>query len=238
MRTSIAIVFVLLTGGFSMAEDSQGLLPLPESLISLDSSEGESRFEGASGKRTCLKLMTYFEAQENLAFCGPASASCVLNAAEVPRPISRDHGKYRLFTQANFFNPAVENIVPSSVVKRMGMTLQQLGDSLEVHGVTVQTVHAADSDLDSFRQQAVHMLESGKGFVVINYLRSAIGQQSGGHISPIGAYHEATDSFLILDVSKYKYPPVWVSAEDLWRAMSEKVDSASGKSRGYVFVMP
>ena len=28
-----------------------------------------------------------------------------------------------------------------------------------------------------------------------------------GHISPIGSYYPPTDTFLIMDVSKYKYPP-------------------------------
>jgi Phytochelatin synthase len=35
----------------------------------------------------------------------------------------------------------------------------------------------------------------------------AIGQEQGGHISPLAAYDAETDRFLILDVSRYKYPP-------------------------------
>ena len=49
--------------------------------------------------------------------------------------------------------------------------------------------------------------------MLVNYLRSAIGQKTGGHISPLAAYNQETDSFLILDVSRYKYPPIWVKAE-------------------------
>jgi hypothetical protein len=44
--------------------------------------------------------------------------------------------------------------------------------------------------------------------VIVNYLRKAIGQEKGGHISPLAAYDAETDRFLILDVSRYKYPPV------------------------------
>ncbi len=43
--------------------------------------------------------------------------------------------------------------------------------------------------------------------------------------------------FLILDVSRYKYPPVWVKASELWQAMVT-VDSVSGKTRGFVLVSP
>jgi len=35
----------------------------------------------------------------------------------------------------------------------------------------------------------------------VNYKRSAIGQKGGGHISPLGAYDEISDSFLVLDVN-------------------------------------
>lgn len=38
-----------------------------------------------------------------------------------------------------------------------------------------------------------------------------------------------------MDVSRYKYPPVWVKTADLWKAMAT-LDSASGKTRGFVFV--
>lgn len=70
---------------------------------------------------------------------------------------------------------------------------------------------------------------------MVNYLRKSIGQEKGGHISPIAAYNEQTDRFLILDVSRYKYPPIWVKAEALWQAMAT-MDSVSGKTRGFVFV--
>ena len=52
-------------------------------------------------------------------------------------------------------------------------------------------------------------------YVLVNYLRRAIGQERGGHISPLAAYDADTDRFLILDVSRYKYPPVWVGAAEL-----------------------
>jgi hypothetical protein len=41
--------------------------------------------------------------------------------------------------------------------------------------------------------------------------------------------------FLILDVSRNKYPPVWVKAEQLWQAMAT-TDAESGKTRGLVLV--
>ncbi|MEB3210892.1 MAG: phytochelatin synthase family protein, partial [Leptolyngbyaceae bacterium] len=74
-------------------------------------------------------------------------------------------------------------------------------------------------------------------YVVVNYLRRAIAQERGGHISPIGAYDADTDQFLIMDVSRYKYPPVWVSAEALWSA-TNTVDFVSGRTRGFLLITP
>ncbi len=69
----------------------------------------------------------------------------------------------------------------------------------------------------------------------MNYLRKSINQESGGHISPIAAYHKESDRFLILDVARYKYPPVWVKADMLWEAMQAR-DGDSSKSHGFVIV--
>jgi hypothetical protein len=67
-------------------------------------------------------------------------------------------------------------------------------------------------------------------------LRKAIGQESGGHISPLAAYDEDSDRFLILDVSRYKYPPVWVETEALFAAMHTPDSDNDNKSRGFIVV--
>jgi hypothetical protein len=101
--------------------------------------------------------------------------------------------------------------------------------------VKVQVYHAANTNLENFRKQVAENLKQPGNFVLVNYLRKEIGQEKGGHISPLAAYNEQTDRFLILDVSRYKYPPVWVKTTDLWKAMNTR-DSVSGKTRGFVLV--
>ena len=54
-------------------------------------------------------------------------------------------------------------------------------------------------------------------------------------MSPVAAYDEATDTALVMDVSRYKYPPVWTPVSNLHAAM-RAVDEASGLSRGWVVV--
>ena len=71
---------------------------------------------------------------------------------------------------------------------------------------------------------------------VYSALRKAIGQEAGGHISPLAAYDADTDRFLILDVSRYKYPPAWVTAAALFGAMDTPDSDNHDLTRGYVVV--
>jgi hypothetical protein len=65
-------------------------------------------------------------------------------------------------------------------------------------------------------------IDDRNGFVIINYDRKKLSQKGGGHFSPIGGYDSHTDRFLIMDVAGYKYPMVWVDAQDLIKAASTK----------------
>ncbi|MDB9315375.1 phytochelatin synthase family protein [Spirulina sp. CS-785/01] len=119
----------------------------------------------------------------------------------------------------------------------MGMTLEELAGLLESYPVEAEVYHGGEVTLEEFRRLIVANLQESDNFVLVNYLRSSMGQERGGHISPVAAYHEGSDRVLILDVARYKYPPVWVSVEDLWRA-TNTIDSVSGKTRGFVLVSP
>jgi hypothetical protein len=129
-----------------------------------------------------------------------------------------------------------EKILPRDVLARQGTTLDQLGGLLALHPLTVEVHHAADGGLDTFRAAAREYLATRGHFVIVNYLRKALGQQTGGHISPLAAYDGKEDRFLILDVARYKYPPVWVKASDLFDAMNTTDSANDNKTRGYVLV--
>ena len=51
----------------------------------------------------------------------------------------------------------------------------------------------------------------------------------------MAAYDAQTDRFLILDVTRGKYPPAWVPASRLFSAM-QAVDSDSHLSRGFAVI--
>lgn len=71
--------------------------------------------------------------------------------------------------------------------------------------------------------------------VGVNFHRAEIGELGGGHMSPLGAYDEVTDRVLVMDVSRYKYPPVWTELTAAYTSMNT-VDGASGMSRGWIVV--
>ncbi|MDJ0599997.1 MAG: phytochelatin synthase family protein [Crocosphaera sp.] len=215
---------------------AQSTLPLDENLISFNSSQGETLLVESNARKDYIPLTLQFETQENLAFCGVASMVMVLNALSIPAPKATEWIVYNRFTQDNVFdNPKTETVISKETVSRQGMTLQELGSLLKSYPLDVEVYHGDEVSLERFRQRIINNLKQENNFVLVNYLRSTIGQEKGGHISPVAAYHQASDRFLILDVSRYKYPPVWVKAEDLWKA-TNTIDSTSEKTRGFVLI--
>ncbi|ARV58729.1 glutathione gamma-glutamylcysteinyltransferase [Nostocales cyanobacterium HT-58-2] len=211
-------------------------LTLPKNLIGFSSSEGEKLLFESQSREDFFPLSMQFSTQNNQAYCGVASIVMVLNGLQIPAPEAPQYSPYRVFTQENFFNnEATRKVLAPEVVSRMGMTLDQIGQLLASYGVKAKVYHAADTNLQDFRKLVSENLKQPGNFVLVNYLRREIGQEKGGHISPIAAYNEKMDRFLIMDVARYKYPPVWVKTADLWKAIAT-VDSASGKTRGFVFV--
>jgi hypothetical protein len=211
-------------------------LPLPPNLTALNSDEGERFFAESGVLATYFPIADNFVTQKTQAYCGIASMVMVLNAMGAPAPSSPEYQPYRIFTQDNLLDERTETVLPQAVLARQGTTLDQLGALLALHPVAIEVHHAADGGLDAFRIAARDYLAAKDHFVIVNYLRKALGQKLGGHISPLAAYDAKADRFLILDVARYKYPPVWVTASDLFDAMNTTDAANDNKTRGYVLV--
>lgn len=225
----------LLGFGFANVRFQVKTLPVSQNLIPLNSKEGEQLLIASKAKQDYLPLSTHFVTQKNQAFCGVASIVMVLNALSIPAPSEPEFGNAHVFTQDNVFNAQMLKVKTPFKISYQGMSLEELGKLLKSHPVKVEVRYASNMTLDEFRKMTVKNLQESNNFVIVNYLRQSIGQQRWGHISPIAAYNQQTDRFLILDVSRYKYPPVWVKAEELWRSMATK-DSSASKTRGLVLV--
>jgi hypothetical protein len=211
-------------------------LPLPESLVDFRSEAGEALLQQSEAKEAYFPLASNFLTQKNQAYCGVASIVMVLNALSLPARAVPEFDPYLTFTQDNVLDEHTEAVLPRSVLMQQGMTLDQLGALLELHPLEVEVHHAADSSVEAFREKAKQALAADDHFVIVNYLRMAIGQERGGHISPLAAYDAEADRFLILDVARYKYPPVWVAAADLFAAMNTTDADNNNRTRGFVLV--
>ena len=199
-----------------------GRLPLPEHLIALDSEEGAALLE-ASEHGAYDRLVPHYVPQRNPNFCGPATIAMILNAVGA--------GGARRFDQDSVFTRRTEAVRGQGAIVRQGMNLATLGGYLTAHGLRVEVHQAGQSSLAAFREAAVAALDDPGRYVAITFSREALGQEGRGHVSPLVAYHAESDRFLVLDVSRHKYPPVWVEAARLFEAMN----TVAGKStRGYL----
>ena len=203
--------------------------------VEMTSEEGKRRVREATHRADFLALSASFTTQITQTLCSVASGVTVLNALAVSRPIDPIYSPYPYFTQMNFFTEDVLEIRNYATVLARGMTLEMAANSIETHGAKTKHVHAEDITFEEFRAMLIENLATPGDFVIANYQRELIGQPRGAHFSPIGAYDEATDSFLLLDVARYKFPPVWVRADDLFKSMNTE-DSEIPRSRGFILV--
>lgn len=193
-----------------------------------------------------------FDAQINQAYCAVATVAAILNSLKYAKrfreggdlsewsfnlPIDPHYDPYPYATQEDIL---MGDCVWNSVIHYRdgvngiftppyGLTMEQVGKLLKCHAseewdVSVQEVDPSKLTLSRMRYDLKAALIDPDARVMINYDRKALGQVGGGHFSPVGAYHAPTDSFLVVDVAKYKYPPVWVGADALFRSLAT-VDS-------------
>lgn len=205
-------------------------------LLYLNSSAGAQRLLKADYNQQYFAVQPFVDTQENLAFCGPASMAAVLNSLpKEARPVSPQLKPFPYFTQDTFFNQKTHAIKTREATLQSGLTLQQSTEMFRQFGVSADSFYGDQLTEASLRDLMTTALGDPNTRLVVNFDRQVLGQLGRGHFSPVAAYDSASDSVLILDVAKFKYPPFWVSVGDLLKAMNT-IDSDSGKNRGLIRV--
>ena len=205
-------------------------------LLYLNSAGGSQRLLHADYNSQYFAVQPFVDTQETLAFCGPASMAAVLNSLpRETRPISPQLKPFPYFTQDTFFNPRTLAIKSREATLKSGLTLQQSGDMMRSFGVHVDVFYGDQLSESSLRNLVTTALSDPNTRLVINFDRQVLDQLGRGHFSPLAAYDSSSDSVLIIDVAKFKYPPFWVSLADLLKAMNT-TDPDSARSRGLVRV--
>lgn len=214
---------------------ADGPLPVPPNLVALAQPDGQKRLTASAASQSYWPLSQYFETQRNEAYCSVASSVMALNALGIRRPESSQYPDFPFFSQEDFFHGIDPQVANAAQVSKEGMTLDQLSAALSAFPVEVRKYHGADLSLDQFRDLVRTTTQHSDRFVLLNFRRVEIGETGGGHWSPLAAYDAASDSALLLDVARYKYPAVWVPLTQLYAA-ALAVDSVSGLSRGIVVI--
>jgi hypothetical protein len=200
--------------------------------VALDSPEGQRLLAESDAKEDFIPLVEQYVTQAQGNFCGIASGVMVLNSLQVRAPEAKEWGAAH-YTQENFWNDCARGVLSPTMMP--GVTIDQLADLLRCHPANARVVRAGDTTLDEFRALAAKNLATAGDYLIVNYDRAGVGQETMGHISPVGAYHRRADKLLLLDVARYKYAPAWADASMLFAAMSTN-DFVSGKTRGFVVV--
>ena len=216
LSTAAAGILLLgAAGTYWIASPTQAHLTLPAPLQSFDpGSIADSPYA-----KDFAPLARSFRPQAYRSFCGPASLATVLRA----------YGKSTA-DQTTVFRSL------SSKLKAFysGMTLAELDELARNAGLSTQLVYANTMSLEEFRQRLKSNLSHPGDFVLVNYDRRVLQQSGAGHISPVGAYDENRDAFLVLDEAAYHYPFTWVPARLLYDAAH--TTDAPNRFRGILLI--
>ena len=259
MNYKLVLLFLILTFS-TQGYTSKKTRSFSVALVTWDSEESLKRLSRSSHKEDFFSLSNHFVSQNNKIFCGLASASIVLNALQLGRKdLPQDKqsiAKGELVWLPKGFNPFFGKYTPNNVLndqtktrvevlgkpikingkmkKDYGLQLRQLAQVLRSHQLGVITrVVDKNADPEMIRREIITNLNTKNDFVLVNYSRKSLGQKGGGHISPLGAYDQKSDSFLIMDVNPNKAPWVWVQSDNLIKAM-RTFDTI--ENRGYLLV--
>jgi hypothetical protein len=125
-------------------------------------------------------------------------------------------------------------VITPDYMNHHGTTMLQMAALAACYGAHQEVHFAEKSSLENFRKEMLDVMKTKGVFVVINFKRPVLAQEGYAHFSPISAYNKKADSFLLLDVARYKYPPVWVPADTLFAAMN--TTTSDNSSRGWVVI--
>jgi len=213
---------------------------LPAEQVPFSSEEGRRLFTEAllaGSMENYFYLAEQFRTQDEPTFCGLSTLAMVLNSLRID-PMRTWKGAWRWFNEQNLGCCATPEDVRES-----GLSFDMFRCLAGCNGADVvarrapeatQALQVQETFVEDFRRAVRAISRSqDRECLVVCYSRESLGQTGAGHFSPIGGYHEASDSVLIMDVARFKYPPHWAPLRDVAQGML-KVDPDTGKPRGFL----
>ena len=219
--------------------------PLPQNLLDYRSSESRSRLCRTLQTGYAvpfLSLSSCYNTQSQLTYCGLSTLSIILNSLQI-------YPRRRWKTITGWYtNKLLDKCVYKDGLKEPGTTLEEFVYLAECNGAVATVVRPNNSiaQLEKFVQSLERVCTGGeqpsdennngeipKELMAISYSREAVGQFGGGHYSPVAALDRETNSVLMLDTARYKYPSHWIPVELVFQAMLP-IDIVAGRIRGYI----
>ncbi len=189
---------------------------------------GEALASG--GLEGYFRLAEQFHTQAEPQFCGLGSLVVALNALGID-PGRRWRGVWRWFSEE-----LLDCCLALDEIRERGLELDQVACLARCNGASVEVFRPDTHDASAWRE-ALRSAARGERVLLASYDRASLDQSGSGHFSPIGGYHAERDLVLVLDVARFKYPPHWIPAERLWRAM-QPIDRETGRPRGWLALQP
>lgn len=214
LATGIGVLFLGLSGTYWIASPVES----PQKLAQPMKSFSGPGLKDLRYAQELPQLEKSFRPQIYRSFCGPASIATVLRADGL-----------KSVDQTSLF-PSLAGKLKAFYT---GMTLAELDALANAKGLTTQIVYADELTVDSFRARLKAALSQQGNFVLVNYDRRVLKQEGIGHISPVAAYDEQEDMFLVLDEAAYRYPFTWVPTPLLYAAVHTR---SGDRYRGVLFI--
>lgn len=157
--------------------------------------------------------------------CAPTSLAIALNSLSM----KDNNGATLHFSKDGISQDLYRTVLPTPKYLFFSASLKELGEQATRYvamsrtpTMRATTVFANHTTANEFRRKARAALVSG-GAVVVNFSRQTLGYTTSpfaGHCSPLVAYNEANDSFLVMDVAIKSWEPVWVPTAILFKGMN------------------
>lgn len=191
-----------------------------------NSEDGLKQLAQSQFKNDFYQLANFYQAQINPFYCSAASSVIILNAIN----------QTNLYKQEDFFNPKTDEIKLKTIIlgqqknekgeNDLGLTIAQLSEILtKVYNLKTTTIYAKNSNkksIDNFRKIVMKITQDNDKFLLVNFDGKILENKTNGHISPLVAYDESSDSVLIMDVALHKNQWFWTKLETLYKAMNSK----------------
>lgn len=232
-------------------------------ITSWNSDEGINRFNNSKYKNDFYQLANFYQAQINPIYCAAATALIIKNALYYPNIPSQTSSQttkpngeiipFNLYLNQNeFFNDKTDKIKERAIINYQkplkksgentaesydpGLNLSDFKKFLSIHRLKAKINYVSDNSLpqiNQFRDHLKKILTDKNKFLIANFDGKIFQAKTNGHISPIVAYDENSDSILVLDVALHKNTWYWIELNKMIEAMHSK---DGDNFRGYLIV--